>query len=208
VWSWRRGAWKNDPEARFGLAWFVSVLLVLSCARFKRADYLLPAYPGAALFLGCTLARWARSGAVQARALAAGVLLVVAGAVAGWWRQVAWVLPAHEAFRDYRAFAAEVRRHAPAPAGVVFFRTEAHALAFRVGRPLAVLVGWRELQQRLLAPGRHYLVVPAGCVAECRRHLRGVRLDEVLRNTDLSGGHHERPLVLLRSTKDEVQRTE
>jgi 4-amino-4-deoxy-L-arabinose transferase-like glycosyltransferase len=207
VWGWRGGAWKGDPLARFGLAWFASVLLVLSCARFKRADYLLPAYPGAALFLGCTLARWARAGAWGARAVPAGVLLVVAGVVAGWWRQVAWVLPAHEAFRDYRAFAAEVRRHAPAPAGVVFFRTEAHALAFRVGRPLAVLVEWRDLQQRLLAPGPHYLVVPARCVAECRRHLRGVRLEEVLRNTDLSGGAHERPLVLLRSTKDEVQRT-
>jgi len=48
-WAYRRGYWRCDAEARFGLAWFVSVSLVLSCARFKRADYLLPAYPGAAV---------------------------------------------------------------------------------------------------------------------------------------------------------------
>src|SRR5262249_13572560 len=50
---WRRGYWRSDPDARLGLAWFTTVTLVLSCAGFKRGDYLLPAYPGVALFLGC-----------------------------------------------------------------------------------------------------------------------------------------------------------
>ena len=59
---WRRGYWRTDPEARLGMVWLLAVMLVLSCARFKRADYLLPAYPGAALFLGSIFAneerRW------------------------------------------------------------------------------------------------------------------------------------------------------
>src|SRR5262249_45487110 len=38
----RRGWWRDDPDARFGLIWFGSMFVVLSCARFKRADYLLP----------------------------------------------------------------------------------------------------------------------------------------------------------------------
>ena len=59
-WSYRRGFWRTDADARFGLVWFVSVLLVLSCSRFKRADYLLPAYPGAAVFLGCVGQHWLR----------------------------------------------------------------------------------------------------------------------------------------------------
>src|SRR5262249_30229361 len=54
VWFvWRRGWWLPDEEARFGAAWFIAMFSVLSCVSFKRADYLLPAYPGAALFVGC-----------------------------------------------------------------------------------------------------------------------------------------------------------
>ncbi len=52
---WRfRGA---DAQARLGAAWLLAMLVFLSCMRFKRADYLLPAYPGAALLLGCAAER-------------------------------------------------------------------------------------------------------------------------------------------------------
>jgi 4-amino-4-deoxy-L-arabinose transferase-like glycosyltransferase len=200
VWSWRRGHWRLDADARFGLVWFGAVLLVLSCARFKRADYLLPAYPGAALFLGCAWyeaaarcrGRWKVASALLPLSLAAGMVLY-------WGARVGWLLPAREPFRDYRAFAAEVRRRAPAPRPVLFFRTEAHALAFHLGRPLAVLVQWEELRGRLLRPGTHHVVLPPDCAAQAAASLPGVRLEEVLRNTDLSGGEHERPLVLLRA---------
>ena len=37
--------------------WFVAIAVFLSLMRFKRADYLLPAYPGAALWLGCLVER-------------------------------------------------------------------------------------------------------------------------------------------------------
>jgi 4-amino-4-deoxy-L-arabinose transferase-like glycosyltransferase len=198
VCCWRRGHWRLDPDARFGLAWFVAVLLVLSCARFKRADYLLPAYPGAALFLGCVWCdeaarrRWRPALALLPAVLAVGMVLY-------WGARVGWTLPAQEPFRDYRAFAAEVRRRAPAPRPVFFFRTEAHALAFHLGRPLAVLVQWEELRARLSRPGTHHVVLPPDCAAEAPAALPGVRLEELLRNTDLSGGTHERPLVLLRA---------
>src|SRR5262249_45875083 len=55
--TWRRGLWHGDAELRLGLVWFATVLVVLSCARFTRADSLLPAYPGAAPFLACALLR-------------------------------------------------------------------------------------------------------------------------------------------------------
>ncbi len=58
LWFFRRGRWRQDRDARFGLAWLVGMTLLLSCARYKRADYLVPAYPGAALFLGCVIVRW------------------------------------------------------------------------------------------------------------------------------------------------------
>ena len=53
-----RERWRNDAVARFGLAWLVGVLVILSAAKFKRADYLAPAYPGAAIFLACLCERW------------------------------------------------------------------------------------------------------------------------------------------------------
>ena len=83
---------------------------------------------------------------------------------------------------------------------IVFFRTEAHALAFHVGRPLAVLVEWKDLQERIAESGEHYVVMPEESAAQASQVLPGVRFQEVLRNTDLSGGRHERPLLLLKAT--------
>jgi hypothetical protein len=237
---WR--GWRADPEARFGLAWALAVLVVLSCARFKRADYLLPACPGAALFVACSLGRWltghpgsCRRGpagpegpAYQAkppgrglagrllsaapparrRAALAGLLVLALGTVGGWVKRLEWDLPAEEPYRDYTHFAAEVRRRVPRPEPVAFFRTEAHALAFHVGKPVEVLVEWQELRSRLDRPGLHYAVMPPRCLHECRRRLPDLRIEEVLRNTDLAGGkhEHERPLVLLRGRPAGVQR--
>ncbi len=200
VWARRRGLLRDDPLARFGLAWFLGVFAVLSCARFKRGDYLLPAYPGAALFLACVATRAAetlRRGWIVDRLVPA----VLAGAmVLVWAVRVEILLPAEEPYRDYRPLAARIRHEAPAPAEIVFFRTEAHALAFRVGRPLAVLVEWAELERRLSSPGPHYVVTPPDSAAECRR-LPGLSWEEVSGTTELASGAHERPLLLLRAVR-------
>jgi 4-amino-4-deoxy-L-arabinose transferase-like glycosyltransferase len=201
-WSYRRGLWHTDAEARFGLVWFIVVFVLLSCSRFKRADYLLPAYPGVAVFLGCIGQRWMSELAPKRRRFAVACLAGLAGImVAIWLVRVEWQLPAREPYRDYRAFAARIRQHAPCPDEVVFFRTEAHPLAFHLGRPLALLVEWAELHTRLLQPGTHYLVTPPQYAEESRHNLPGIRLERILSNTDLSGGEHERPLVLLRCVK-------
>jgi 4-amino-4-deoxy-L-arabinose transferase-like glycosyltransferase len=198
-WSYRRGLWRSDAEARFGLVWFISVILMLSFSRFKRADYLLPAYPGAAVFLGCVGQHWLSELAPKRRRFAVAGLAGLAGImVTVWLVRVEWQLPAREPYRDYRAFAARIRRLAPRPEEVVFFRTEAHPLAFHLGRPLALLVQWPELKARLLQPGTHYIVTPPQYAEECPLYLHGLRLERVLGNTDQSGGEHERPLLLLR----------
>jgi hypothetical protein len=121
-----------------------------------------------------------------------------------WLVRVEHGLPLEEPFRDYRRFAAEVRTRAPQPEEVVFFCTEAHPLAFHVGRPLAVLVEWKELQARVAESGVRYVVMPEESAVEAPQWLPNVHFDEVLRNTDLSGGRHERPLVLLRATISET----
>jgi 4-amino-4-deoxy-L-arabinose transferase-like glycosyltransferase len=202
---WRRGYWRTDPEARLGVAWLLAVTLVLSCASFKRADYLLPAYPGAALFLGYIFAneerRWreTRPRAVWIALCLLPCLLALA-MTAVWLVRVERGLPSEEPFRDYTQFAAEVRRRAPHSEEVLFFRTEAHALAFHVGRPLAVLVEWKDLEARVAEAGSRYAIMPEESAAEAEQALPAVCFEEVLHNTELSGGRHERPLVLVRVT--------
>ncbi len=49
---WRSTDWRGDSLACFGGLWFLVVFGILSCMRFKRADYLLPAYPGELCSLG------------------------------------------------------------------------------------------------------------------------------------------------------------
>jgi 4-amino-4-deoxy-L-arabinose transferase-like glycosyltransferase len=199
VWLWRGRIVREDPLARFGLAWFLGVAAVLSAAHFKRADYLLPAYPGAALFLACAVCRLPQRRAWIFDRLLPGALAAVMVVV--WLIRVEIRLPSEEPFRDYRPLAAVIRRVAPAPEEVVFFRTEAHALAFRVGRPLAVLVEWTDLEGRLGKAGSHYVVTPPACVAECRTRLAEVSWEVVTGTAELAGGSHERPLVLLRATR-------
>ena len=191
--AWPR-LWRHDRLARLGLAWLLAVLLVLSAARFKRADYLLPAYPGAAVFLGCVIQR-----GLGGRRLLLPVAALAGIMLGGWVVRIERDLPAEEPFRDYRPFAALVRRQAPPPAEVVFFRTEAHTLAFRVGRPLAVVVEWPGLEDHLARPGRHFVVLPPAVAVEAVRRLPGFRFEELGRTTSRAGGRHERPLILLRA---------
>ncbi len=204
IWWARHADVRLDPEARFGLAWFAAVLFILSCVRFKRADYLLPAYPGVALFLGCVLEkagqrfRW--PGRVALVSLVGVLCLFMVGV---WTWKLECELPRQEEGRDYRSFAASVRREVPLPRTLVFFRTEAHALAFHSGRPLAILVEWDELKARLAHSATSCVVMPAAYLDEATRRLPGLSWQELTRHPHQAGPHHERPLVLVRVRKDE-----
>lgn len=202
VYCWRRGWWREDSALRFGAVWFLAVLAVLSCSRFKRADYLLPAYPGAALFLGCVAERLIMAarpvGTRWLPGLAGGLCLVMA---AGWGWKLERGLPAEEASREYHSFATRVRDEAPRPGRVIFFRTEAHALAFHVGRPLSVFLEWEWLRECLAEPGPHWMVTPATWLPELAEQVPGVHVEEIARHPHLAGPVRERPLVLVRVTR-------
>ncbi len=185
---WCRRAWRRSATVRLGLVWWLTVTVLLSCARFKRADYLLPAYPGLALFLAGILAHWSHRRLVW---IGAGLCSLV------WLVHVELILPRSEPAREWASFASEVRRSAPVPEEVILFRTEAHVLAFHLGRPLTILVEWQHLADRLARPGCHHVVMPPEWLEEARQRLPGLALEEVLSNTT---GRHDRPLVLLLTT--------
>jgi 4-amino-4-deoxy-L-arabinose transferase-like glycosyltransferase len=194
----RRSRWRLDPEARFGLIWLLSMMAVLSCVGFKRADYLLPAYPGAALFLGCICERWLQAAGHPARLVGAFGALVTT-CVVGWWIHLVWILPKEEAQREDRTFAAVIRRYAPAPDPVIFFRVEAHTLAFHTGRPIDTLLEWENLDFWAGQPLPFYVVMDSDCAREWPEHLQHGSLEPVTGNVELAGGKHEHPLILMRT---------
>src|SRR5207249_1792731 len=122
---WRR---REDTDARFGAVWLVAMLLLLSSMRFKRADYLLPAFPGAAWLLGCAVEAWYRER--PSRRLAVAFCSVAGVTVALWLGYITLIVPMIEGTRTHRRFAQEVRRHTGDQ--VLFFRAEAHNAAFHV----------------------------------------------------------------------------
>jgi len=199
-WFIRSRLWREDNEARLGFIWMFAVTLVLSCAQFKRADYLLPAYPGFAIFLGCMAERaWYVSGKSMRRLAAGGAAMIVTGILGFWFFMLHYEIPLHEPFHEQQSFAAEIRRQAPAPQVILFFRVEAHALAFHVGRPVNTFLEWENLDVWAGRPGVHYIVMSPEAAAEWPEHVYSGSLEEVCRNTDWSGGRHEKPLVLMRT---------
>src|SRR5262249_19245271 len=140
--------------------------------------------------------RWWRATG-RARHLAVGFGAVVVAVALGWAGSLAALAPGPDGGRPARQFAEAIRRRTPGP--VLLFRTGAHAVAFRVGRPVHPLLEWENLAVWAGKPAAVYVVMPPDCAAEWPRHLRGGRLVEVLRTGDLTPHPHARPLVLLRT---------
>ena len=204
VWSVRSGRWRDDPAVRFGLVVSMVMIAVLSAAEFKRADYLLPAYPFAAIAVGAAAEAWLAAQSdprTQIRAVRGfgGVLAAVA---VGWAVMVLAVEPRREAREERSSFAAAVRAHAPAPHTILQFRMESHLLSYHLGGPLHTLVEWGDLDERLAAPGPHFVVMPPEYVFATGEIVKSRKLVEVARLEDYTRGEPSRPLVFLR-TADE-----
>jgi 4-amino-4-deoxy-L-arabinose transferase-like glycosyltransferase len=215
---WRH--WRADPEARLGAVWLAAMLLLLSCMRFKRADYLLPAYPGAALLLGCTVEKWYRTRPVRRLAVAFAPVVLVT--VTCWLGYLLWAVPLIEETRTSRPFALVIRRHSADK--ILFFRTEAHPLALHVGQPLGSLLEWENLDVWAGKPKVTYVILPPECLDEWPQQLSSGVLEVVARSDDMAPpldkhlaqrapwlaklqrqlgdlgfDHRERPLVLVRT---------
>jgi 4-amino-4-deoxy-L-arabinose transferase-like glycosyltransferase len=202
LWAFRSGMWREDRLFRFGIVWLVVMLAVLSASQFKRADYLLPAFPGAALVLGCAAERWLASrGSPSSAALGKGLFgALLVGALAVW--PVMWyvVEPAEAAKQEKQPFAAAIRAHAPHPQTVLLFRTESHLLAYHLKPPLHTLVEWGELKDALAAPGPHTVVMPPEYVDDAAR-ITGRKLVPVATLADFTTVRSPRPLVCVRTAE-------
>ncbi|VTS01166.1 ArnT family glycosyltransferase [Tuwongella immobilis] len=167
----RHGTASMDRFAVWGIVWLVAMMLVLSASRFKRAEYLLPAYPGAAIALGCAmeslLLRWSIP---RRRTVAFGLLAVAA---LGWWGYDRWLLPPQAAPREMRAFAQRIRERDIAahsePSPVILFQTEAHLLAWHLRPPVETITDWQMLTTRLHELPTAWVVLHPANVDEFRQ---------------------------------------
>jgi 4-amino-4-deoxy-L-arabinose transferase-like glycosyltransferase len=202
AWAVRSGLWRASRPFRFGTVWLVVMVAVLSAARFKRADYLLPAFPGAAIALGCAAEGWlaSRTSPRTAERAKWGFGLLLACGLAVW--PVMWfaVEPAEAARQEKRPFAAAIRARAPAPQTILLFRAESHLLAYHLGPPLHTLVEWGELKERLSAPGPHAVVMPPEYAADAAR-ITGRKLAPVASLAEFLPVRPHRPLVCLRTAE-------
>jgi 4-amino-4-deoxy-L-arabinose transferase-like glycosyltransferase len=191
-WLWRH----PDRDARFGALWFVAMLVLLSCMRFKRADYLVPAFPGVAWMLGCVGERWYRQrNALRfASRLNVGFAAVVGTVAVLWLGYVTIVIPTIEENRTHRRFAEEIRRRTSER--VIFFWAEAHLLAFQLGQPQTSFVEWDRLDAWVGLPHSTYLVMPADCLAESPKYLKQGTLEAVIHSTDLAAPVSQRPALI------------
>jgi hypothetical protein len=192
---------RDDSMARLGAAWLIGVTVVLSLSRFKRADYLLPAYPGLAILLGCFLERWYQSWRTpnRDRVLRAGIVSGAAAAVVVWLVVIHMVVPQMDADRTKREFAAEIREIVPAPEHVLLFRVEDHLLAFHLGRPINSFLEWENLDIWAGRSGSHFVVMPAECASVWRQYISSGALDEMRRFVDRTNRRRPRDLVLMRT---------
>jgi hypothetical protein len=181
------------------LPWTPALLVmiaVLSVSRFKRADYLLPAYPGAAIFLGCAAEQWYLGRSPHARRIAAcgfaGFLFLLP---LGWYTFDRLVTDREEATHEQAPFARVARETAGGP--IVLFRVESHLLAFHLGRPVHTLVEWDDLGAHLAGPGPHFVVTRAEFLDEVGEHVPGP-VEVLCRSADVTRAPPRRPLVLLR----------
>jgi len=201
LWAFRSGYWRSDSMFRFGFISISVMFAVLSTAKFKRADYLLPLFPFAAIVMGSAAEAWLASRTLARTVWYAqwGFVGTVAVMCVAWVVMAIVIEPAEQAREEKRRFAEMIRSHAPAPNVVLQFRMESHLLSYHLGQPVHTFVEWGELNDLLAVPGPHFVVMPpeyvysAGVICTSRKLVVLARLEEY------TTGKPARPLVFLRT---------
>jgi hypothetical protein len=81
---------------------------------------------------------------------------------------------------------------------VLFFRAEAHDVAFHLGPPIATILEWENLDAWLLHSPSVYVIMPEEVAEVWPHHLHNGKLQLVLASADFTATPGDRPLVLLR----------
>jgi len=186
---------------RLGAAWVLGGLVLLSLARFKRADYLAPLFPGLALWLSAILWPWCQSlesGLPRWKPLgrvALACALVVWCVGWGWWVSI----PNQVALADRQELAASIGQTRGAGEHLVFFQVEDHLLAHHLGSDFETLVTWPPLREAAMQSGGVLVVTEPQRLAEGWFVDPSMRVDRLAMSAMVKPGQGtEKPLVCVR----------
>ncbi len=191
-------AWRYPPRGQttrgwwqLGLAWTMGGVGLLSLARFKRADYLMPVLPGLALLLAFSMAEgrerlWACLNKPRRRLVLANCGLALVLVPMGWQIHGNRALPTGEE-TQYRDLASNITEKISPQDHLVFFQVEDHLLAYHLNRPFTTRVMWASLLEDASRPGG--VVV----VTETARLLEGYFVHPDMRVEDLADGGLDGP---------------
>jgi 4-amino-4-deoxy-L-arabinose transferase-like glycosyltransferase len=193
VQMWRRRL--SSPWLALGLWWFTGTFLLLSMMQYKRADYLLPAYPGLALALGIAVDAWLKQWSSQRQqAVLRWGYVGIACLALGWFSYAEWILPRMEPERQLGPFAHTVREYLPRPGQVILFRIDSHHLTWELGRTTERIWEWENLGWWAIRPAPIFVIMPKRYADECKAQLPEGELIPL--SSTFTKHEHEVPLVL------------
>lgn len=201
--SLKRGLSSCGPMERFGLVWLCAMFTVLSLVSYKRADYLLPAYPGAALFLGGWIGAKQNQWRFLSRSENGWKLAVVATLLVfsiSWWGFVDRYLPLLEPHREMKSPARRIREITTEK--IWFFNSEMHALAFHCGAPVGSVAGWDALAENARLGSIRYLIVPGKDYNHLQEKLPGCLVRERYSRLENETKGFSRPFVFVELIPD------
>jgi 4-amino-4-deoxy-L-arabinose transferase-like glycosyltransferase len=186
--------WQIERRA---LIWLGVVVGILSLSQFKRADYLIPAYPAFAILIGC----WCERARLHRWVVALGACSLLGF---GIWEFA--FLPCSDAKWEQRTVAMRLQDVIPADEQVVFFRVEDHLLAHHLRRPLTTVREWENLNIWASEPKTVWVIMDTGHAALWPEHLTAGKLIPVLQLPARADRSRPQTRILLKSTHDVTPR--
>ncbi len=184
----------------FSLTWFLVMILILSLVSYKRADYLLPAYPGAAIFLGVLMADGFKlclsKKLLTIKMFLPAQIALLTVSILGWIWFVDFHLPRLEPYREMKSAAKIIREKTPA--NLLFFNLESHALAFHTGKPLETVVGWGNLEQLVALNKESFVLTSLDNLPEISQKLPGFKFNVLYQKDIFKTKGLSRPFVFIK----------
>jgi hypothetical protein len=176
------------------------MFFVLSLVSYKRADYLLPAYPGAAIFLAVILSDVLKTclskGFLTTNMVFNSVAILLVASMVGWVWFVDFYLPKLEPMREMKSAAKIIRKSTGD--SLLFFNMEAHALAFHLGKPVETVVGWENLSKAICAKNEAFVLTSPDYLDEMMENFPRFKFDILYLKKESETKGLSRPFVFIK----------
>ena len=186
----------------FSIIWLLLLFSALSISNFKRADYLLVAYPACSLLLGSFL----NSISIYSTSKIHKTLFLfsIFFGVSTTFLVLSWLIfvdiPNQEPYRDAKLWAKKINLVIPIKEPILFFGEEAHSLAFHLNRQHRILGKPEELADCLSFEKPVWVITNPEVLSLWPGGPPGTKWEKVDSNTQTGDGQAQhKPLILLKA---------